>query len=226
MVARGDMYRGDIQEIMPITASTISATLRWEYMGQQMQQKRYFAVSGAAFATATPEGVGEAYWNHVKTVWRALVPSAYPTVFRSVLIEEVGGALGYGEYAIPVGEQGGTRTGTLGDGLPSFVNAGIRFTVGTRLTRPAQMRIPFAHESDATGNAWTAGWLTLVNALANVYKADMTLGAPVATGVLHMVVPKAPVPPVTTPDVFQLVVGAVVNSNVTSQNSRKQGRGN
>lgn len=211
---------------MAITSDLITATLRWTWLGQQMQTRRYFRTDGAAFLTATAEAVGEAYWNHVKGVWRALVPAAATDIFQSVLVEEIGGGLSFGEYAIPVGEKGGTRSNPLGHALPSFVNVGVRFTVATRATRPGQMRVPFLYEDDTQYNTVEAAFLTLVNALADVYDTDMALGAPVATGVLRMqVVSYTDTVPATIAN-RQDVVGHVTNSYATSQNSRKQGRGN
>jgi len=211
---------------MAFTSSLASITLRWIWLGQQMQTKRYFKLTGAVFLTATPENVGEAYWNHVKTVWRALPVSSMTNVFQSVLVEEIGGGQAFGEYAIPSGEKGGARAaGTLGDVLPSFVNVGVRFTVASRVTRPGQMRIPFMYDGDTDAQGVAAPFTTLVTALANIYDTDMALGAPVATGVLRMQVVKfsGTVPPVVVSQ--QDVVGHVVNGNVTSQVSRKVGRG-
>lgn len=210
---------------MAITASDLSITLRWTWATQQMQTRRFFRTDGAAFLTATAEGVGEAYWNHVKTVWRALVPTANTNVFTSVLVEEVGGLLGFGEYAIPVGEQGGTRTGVTGDFLASFVNVGVRYTVATRVTRPGQMRIPFLFETDATGQNVASGFKTLCNSLAAVYSLPLALGAPVATGMLHHEVVTLGPGPGLSIAARQDVVGYVTNDVLTSQRSRRQGHG-
>lgn len=211
---------------MPITAPYLKIGLRWEFLGQEMQTVRYFEAVGAAFLTATPEGVGEAYWNHVSTAWRALVPDAIGSVFKSVIVEEIGGGLGFGEYAIPVLEQTGTRPSAgLGDAMPSFVNVGIKYTVGTRLTRPGSMRVPFAYETDAFAQNVGSPFLVLVTALAALYSAPLNLGVPVALGVLWHTVAKTPVAPATLPSVFQRVLGNVVNTAFTTQVSRKQGRG-
>jgi len=212
---------------MAITSTLLSITLRWVWLSQQMQTKRYFRATGAAFLTASPEGVGEAYWNHVKAAWRALPVSNQTNVFQSVLVEEIGGGQAFGEYAVPAGEKGGTRAaGTLGDVLPSFVNAGVRYTVATRVTRPGQMRVPFLYDGDTDSQQISAAFTTLVNALADLYDTDMVLGAPVATGVLRMNVVKFSNTVPATVVAQQDVVGHVTNGSVTSQVSRKVGRGN
>lgn len=211
---------------MAFTSDLLAITLRWLWLGQQMQTKRYFRAAGAAFLTASPENVGEAYWNHVKAAWRALPVSSMTNVFQSVLVEEIGGGLSFGEYAVPSGEKGGTRAaGSLGDVLPSFNNVGVRFTVATRATRPGQMRIPFMYDGDTDAQGVAAPFVALVNTLANLYKADMVLGAPVATGVLRMQVVKFTNTVPAAVAARQDVVGQVINGNVTSQVSRKAGRG-
>lgn len=225
MVVNGGMWNGDIQE-MPITAPNLAITLRYQWMSQKMQTKRVYSVTGAAFLTATAVGVGEAFWNDVKTVWRAMTPLAGASVFKSVLVEELGGGSSFGEYAIPVGEQSGTRsTAGLTQEAPSFVNVGVRFTVGTRITRPGQMRVPFLWESDMDGQAVNSTFLTLVTALATKLAAPSTLGAPVATGVLTPQVVRFAAGSGVVIEDQQDVVGFVVNTNLTSQNTRKIGRG-
>lgn len=210
---------------MAFTSEYVALTLRWIWMGQQMQSKRYFKATGAAYFGSTPEQLGEAYWNHVKAAWRALVPAGASNTFQSVLIEEVGGILSFGEFAIPTLEKSGTRSNQAGDESPSFVNVGIRYTVATRLTRPGQMRIPFLYEADTLQNSVQSGFLTLCNALADVYDTDMTLGVPVATAVLRMQVTRQPDPKNPATWTYQPVVGHVTNGLVTSQISRKAGRG-
>ena len=210
---------------MAITASLLGITLRWAYMGQQMQTRRYFEPEGAAFLNVDAIHVGEAYWNHVKEAWRAIVPVGLTTVFSSVLVEEIGGSQGFAEDAVPTGERGGTRSGSLDGYMPPYTAAGIRFTVATRATRPGQMRVPFVFEIDNNDGLIASGFKTLVTNLANVYAAPIVLGAPVATGTLyHRIVRRAPGDP-NTIVASQRVTGMVVANNLTTQNSRKFGRG-
>lgn len=210
---------------MAITAEHLAITLNYAWAGEQMQTRTHFRATGAAFLTATAAGVGEAFWNHVKAVWRALVPAGAVGTFVSIFVEEIGGGLAFGEYAIPSGESNGTRGGALGEALPPFMAAGVKFTVGTRLTRPGAMRIPFMYETDLNQSTLQTTYFNLCQSLATTYASDMVLGAPVATGVLHREVIRwtNTVPPeiYTT----QNVIGAIVNPNVTTQLSRKLGRG-
>jgi hypothetical protein len=212
---------------MPITASLLKITLRYAWLGQQMQTARYFEPVGAAFLTATPAAVGEAFWNDVKTAWRGVAPAAQGNIFQSVVVEEIGGGLEFGEFPVPVAEQQGTRSSTgLGEPLPSFLAVGMRFTVSSRVTRPGQMRIPWLWEADVNGNQVQAALLTLCNALGTKLSSTITLGAPVATGTLRQTIVRftATVPPVV--EAQQMVNGYVTNGFVTSQISRKVGRGN
>jgi len=210
---------------MAITAEHLAITVNYTWAGQKMQSKAYFRATGAAFLTADAAGVGEAFWNHVKAAWRGVVPSAVSGVFQSVFVEEIGGGLNFGEYPIPVGEQGGSRAGVTGEAMPSFLAAGVKFTVGTRLTRSGAMRVPFVNEMDCQTNTLQSAYLTVVGNLANVYANVMTLGAPVATGVLQREVIRwtKTVPPAIS--AVQDVNGYLVATIATTQNSRKQGRG-
>lgn len=212
---------------MAFSASHIEITLRYTNLSQNCQTARVYSWDGAAIAAAAPAQVGEAWWNHYKAAWRALaVTTSDVAQFLSVLVREVGGGLAYGEYAIPAGEQLGTRDGSgLGNPLPPFVATGCRLTVGTGATRPGQMRIPFALEGDSDGTVFNSTWLALCEDLADLYSNANAMGAPVATGVLF--------PNVVTfgadNDTIvadQDIVGYVLKTTITSQVSRRIGHGN
>lgn len=190
-----------------------------------MQTARTFRAEGIILLLISAAELGEAWWNDVKAEWRALAPANAANIFKSVLVEEFGGSLGYGEYAIPVSEQGGLRdVSSLANPLPSFVNVGCRLTVPTRATRPGQMRIPFLYEGDSSGQQWGGVAVPLVQAVAAAYSSVLAMGAPAATVTLHPQVwgeDDPLLPPTTTQD----IVSYVLNDNLTSQVSRKVGRG-
>lgn len=175
--------------------------------------------------TPTAGHYGEGWWNHVKATYRALQLSSSGATFQSVRVTELGSSTGeYGEFAIPAGEQAGTRTApTDADSMPTFTAVGVRLAVGTRVTRPGQKRFGFLTQNDVLGNDLQTGFNTLLVALMNVMVVNMTLGAPAAGVVL--------VPQVVglNPDgsvrASQLVTGYAINQKVTSQVSRKFGRG-
>jgi hypothetical protein len=210
---------------MAFSATYIEITLRYLWLGQKCQTARAYSWDGAAIAAATPEQVGEAWWNHYKDAWRGLaVVSPTEASFESVLVREVGGGLAYGEYAVPALEKEGTRPGGTGGFSPSYVAAGCKLTVGTGVTRPGQMRIPFLLDTDTVNNVVQAGFIALADDLATLYSEPNILGAPVATGVLEPSVVRYGVDN-NTVLAGQPIVGHVINSFVTSQVSRRVGHG-
>lgn len=210
---------------MAFTGSHIEITLRYEILGQKCQTARLYTWDGVVIAAASAAQVGEAWWNHYKDAWRDLAPDAIEAArFVSVLVREVGGSLSYGEYAIPTGEQAGTRADPGGQMLPTYCAVGCRFTVGSSVTRPGQMRIPFPDEGDVIGNDMQAGFLALCDVLAGLYSESNILGAPIATGVITPTVVTYGVDN-NTIDESQPIVGYILNPFITSQVSRRKGHG-
>lgn len=211
---------------MPITSSLIKVTNRYTYLGQKCENVQYYHPVGAAFLTADMTGVLEAYWNDIKASHRAIMTNFDgDATWDSILGEEIGGGLSYAEYPIPTLERVGTRATTgLGDPLNSFSAGGIRLTVGTRVTRPGQKRFPFLFEADVQRNALGAAYLALLTAVGVKYSESVFLGVPVATGELQPMIVRINR---TTGEVeaSQPVTGKVVNPNITTQVSRKVGRG-
>lgn len=167
----------------------------------------------------------EAWWAHVKTNFRALVSSSFGAVLLNVKVEELGNPVGeYGEYAVPTAEQTGTRTPPSDSTpLPVFTGAGVRLTVASRATRPGQKRFPFLCRADANSQVLTGTYLTALNTLMGTLTTNMTLGSPAAGVVLvPHVVGLNPDGSIRT---SQAVSGFIINPDVTSQVSRKVGRG-
>jgi hypothetical protein len=186
---------------------------------------QWYRATGAAFLTASPTAVAEAWWNDVKTVWRALIVNSIHFDFRTVFVREDIKVGEYGEYGIPVAEQKGTRpTGTLGDFLPPANAMGVRLTVGSGLTRPGQKRLPGIMEGDTTGRAFSAAFVTLAEDVAAKYSGNIILGAPVATGTLdpEIVRRNAATGAVET---RQDITGFLINTVPTTQVSRREGNG-
>lgn len=169
--------------------------------------------------------LAESWWNHTKGAYRALAQTFIADSFISVRVTELENVYGAaGEYAVPVGERAGTRTNqTIGDGLPPFNAAGVRLTVGSRLTRPGQKRIPFVLEGDQLDGALQSTFTTLVTNLMDVMTVSMTLGAPAALTVLTPIIVGQEASGAVR--AFQPITGYAVNPSVTSQVSRKIGRG-
>lgn len=169
--------------------------------------------------------LAEAWWNHVKGVYRALISLGMTDYFRSVVAKDLSDTTGlFGEYGIPVGERGGTRTGVVqGEPVPAFNAVGIRLNVASRVTRPGQKRLSGLIEDDLYGQAVGATFLGLAAAWADVLTNDLVLGAPAALVTLRPAVVRRDITGAVTAS--QPVTGYFINPNVTSQVSRKIGRG-
>lgn len=165
------------------------------------------------------------WWNHVKIAWRAIVASNFGTYFRSVRVLELNNSAGaFGDWNIPTGESAGTRAPTAApQALPPFNAAGIRLLVGSRLTRPGQKRIYGLTEADSDEGLLTAAYQVLLNSLGTVISAPMVLAAPVAGVTLQPIV--ASKDAAGTVINSQAITGFLINQYVTSQNTRKTGRG-
>ena len=169
--------------------------------------------------------LGEAWWNHVKTVYRALVSQGEGGFFRSVTAKDLTNTAGlFGEYGIPAGERGGVRTGMAqGEPAPGFNAVGVRLAVGTRATRPGQKRLPGLVEEDLFGQAVHSVYLGLATTWAQLVTEDFVLGIPAALVTLRPVIVRRGAGGAIV--ATQPVTGYVVNPYITSQVSRKAGRG-
>lgn len=184
-------------------------------------QYQYAEVVTAASAVQ----IAEAWWNHVKATYRALYASGAGNIFNQVFIRELNAPTGeYATFAVPSAEKVGTRsTPSPSTFTPSFVAQGVQLTVGTRLTRPGQKRLPIVYEADIEGDEVQTAWWNLVEAWSNVIDVPMLLGAPAATSVLQPIVcKKNSIGEVLE---YQNVTGHLISLFGTTQNSRKRGRG-
>lgn len=211
---------------MAFSALLIEITLRYVWLGQRCQTARCYSWDGAAIAAATPEQLGEAWWNHYKTAWRDLAPADTSLIqFNTVFVREVGGGLAYGEYAIPLAEKDGARDITgFGALLPSSNSLGVRLTVSSGVTRPGQFRIPFLTAADIVGNDIGGEFQELGSELADLYSNGQVLGAPVATGAIFPRVVRFGVDN-NTVVASQDITGFLVNPEATTQVSRRAKHG-
>lgn len=173
----------------------------------------------------TLEQILPAYWNHVKGVYRALAAVAYGTPFQKLVGRELNNPVGeLAEYGIPEGEQAGTRPNpSPTDALPPFNTAGVRLLVSTRATRPGQKRLPFLYEADNLNGNLTGAFTALLVNWANTMTDTMTLGAPAALTALEPIVCRKTPQGLVVAE--QNVTGYLINPAITTQNSRKIGRG-
>lgn len=202
--------------------------LRIAFVGQIMAQEFVslwnYRVSANLAGNTAAALVAQAYWGTISSVWRALYPNA--AVFSTTQIrvwdnEDDEGE--FGTYAIPTAEQVGTRTVIASDeASPSFAATGVKLTVGTRVTRPGQKRIPFLLEKDVANNALVASWVTLVNAFMAQAEGALVLSVPALGMELQSEVFGDAIPDKGIPRRYQDTTGYAVNPYVTTQNTRKQ----
>lgn len=173
----------------------------------------------------TAEQAAEAYWDHVKTTYRALFSSDFANAFLFVKSRDMDDNTGdYASYGVPLGERIGTRTPPSGDPAPPFLAAGVRLNVGTRVTRPGQKRIAGMYDADTNTGYLASGYVTLVDNLMAVAANGVVLGAPAATVSLDPVVVRRS-PSTGLPTAHQVITSYTVSAVTTSQNTRKIGRG-
>jgi hypothetical protein len=206
------------------TLSKIAVSLKFTLASQSMMNVWTYNVLELV-GTPNAAQYGEAWWNHVKTNYRALAASAFGPTFVSVRVSELGNPTGeYGEFAIPSGEQTGTRASSADpDTLPVFLACGVRLSVPSRVTRPGQKRFAWLQQGDVSSQSVAGTYITALTTLMGTMTANMTLGAPAAGVVL--------VPNVVglnadgTIRASQGISGFIIDTVATSQVSRRQGRG-
>ncbi len=211
---------------MSLVGAEIKVAFRYTYLGQKCENVQSYICQGAAFLVTPMSDVLLALWNDYKDRLRALtMDDTSIATWDSLLGTEVGGGLAFAEFPVPPGEQAGTRVIVgLGDAVNSFTAGGFRQTVGTRVTRPGQKRFPFLVESDLVRQALQNPYIPLLTDVATAFCNPSALGAPVVGGVLQPIIVHEPTTLHPTRAV-QNVTGFVVNTNATSQISRKLGRG-
>lgn len=210
-----------------IQGSHIQIALEMSSQNQQQMNIWYYTVGEIALGV-TAHNIAEAWWAHVKTAYRATaVATQAGFKFLSVTIRDDDDPAGdAAAYAIPSAEQAGTRSTPVGgtDLMPPYAAATARLHVGTRATRSGSKRFGFLYEADNVHGYLDAGFKGVVEGVLAAAATIMTLGAPALLTTLVPVVKGrgASNPPVIT---YQPITGYSVSPYVTTQNSRKFGRG-
>lgn len=202
----------------------LKVDVRYRWANQKMQNVWWFRVDELP-APATALEIAEGLWAQIGPDYRALAPSTSTDVFESVVVNEYEPADGeLAEYPIPPSEQAGTRSAAgLGDALPVFNAAGVRMVVTTRATRPGQKRFPFLYEADNVSGVLQAGYQALVENLLDQFLPFCLLGDPALNVKLVPQVVRLAANGVIVAG--QDITGYYVNPQITTQNSRKIGRG-
>jgi len=194
-------------------------------LGQQVQNVLHYEVTDTAVDDTYAE-LAQGWWDDIKAAWRAAV--VIGLTIDSVEAYDNEDSLGdYGIYTIPLAE----RPGLNGSDVESpFIASGFRFGVDNRTTKPGYMRLSGVRdgEIDAAGviNATLlTKYTTLATALLNGFNYGLLLA-----GHAKLVVYGAPHPastryPARDVAVYNTVTAITVPTNVTTQNTRKIGRG-
>lgn len=165
----------------------------------------------------------EAYWNHVRVTYRGILSTVFVNAFVSLKGRELNNPFGeYAEFDIPIADRTGTRA-SVGDALPAQNAVTARLVVGTRSTKPGSKRFPGVLEVDNANGVLQLTYFNPLVALLNVMTTQMILGAPAATTELNPIITKKDPDGIVT--ATQAVTGYLINSEISSQNSRKTGRG-
>jgi hypothetical protein len=210
---------------MAITEGTLlEIALKMRFNDGLLMNVYGYEVTGT-FTGIPAVNVGEAWWNAIKATQRALIRPSEGLQFRSIVVTEMNNPSGeFAEWNIPSGERQGTRSGVdSSEFLPPFNAAGFRLTVATRATRPGQKRIPGLLEVDSETGALSVAYTALLESFASVVDGPLTLASPALGMDLQPVVFRKDVTGAVV--AHQNVVGHVLNPYVTSQVSRKIGRG-
>lgn len=212
---------------MALTGDKLQIALEMRNWNQQCMNVWHYEVTGA-LTDVPAASIAEAWWNHVKTAYRAIATAGIPEQrFLMVHVRDADNPVGEAvSWNIPIGEQSGTRTapGTGGDALPPYVAVTGRLGVGTRATRSGSKRFPFALEADQVNGVVAAGYVASIQACLSACTEAVILGVPaLAVELVPMVRGVgASNPPVVT---YQRVISTQVNTYISTQNSRKFGRG-
>jgi len=199
----------------------VRITLNQTHQGQQVRNVFWYRAEDAVGGDAAL-GIGQTFWEVVRTAWRAFTPATTLLTFDSVDVRYMDGDLDYAVYTIPEAERQGTRTAGTAQLMPVFIAANITLNPANRQVRPASKRIGGLLETDNNANAIELGTRSLLGALGTAFTATLASGGfidfltPVVVGMPNANRPTRLLIP---------IVSHQVGRNVTTQNSRKVGRG-
>lgn len=179
----------------------------------------HYRVIDAGAPTTTYAEVAQAFWDYIKTEWRATFPLDIGPWFRRVVVENVTNGLDFGEYTIPTSEDDGTRT-TSGDYLGDWLAVAMRLNVGTHLTRPGQKRFGGLYEGDQASGFITSTLRGLYETFGG--KLDENIGFGLLTDGEMQPVVYGEVNDERPEPVYNPVTSVTVQDRFTSQRTRRQ----
>ena len=153
---------------LPDVPDTYRIVLRQSFSGQEVLNVFYYR--DVAITGYLPTNVASGFWNKIKASYRATFPPSAAVIATQVDAEFLQDDHPFGSYAIPVGEQQGTRAGSFNFQPPTLA-ALILLKVATRVTRPGSKRIMDVTEEDTNGSTLATAYVTLLQTFANDLKA-------------------------------------------------------
>lgn len=200
-----------INDIVQVTMTGIS-------LNETTRNVFHYRVTDANGST-TAQNLLEAFQNAVVAPLMNIL--SVDTEVRLLEIDNLTDGLSFGE--LPLFSVEGNVAGSV---MPSYVVVGYKLLRSSKITRNGFKRFSGVVEADVTGNLMTS---TFVNSAANQAVID-ALGSEIVTGQAGVAASMFPVilgrrPGQTPPFVTQDVAGVELQRNITSQNSRKPGRG-
>lgn len=199
----------------------VRITLNQTHQGQQVRNVFWYRAEDAVGGDAAL-GVGQTFWEVVRTAWRNFTPNTALLTFDAVDVRYMDGDLDYATYTIPEAERQGLRNVGSAQLMPVFIAANITLNPANRQVRPASKRIGGLVETDNNANQIEAGTRALLGALGTAFTTTLASGGfidfltPVVVGMPNANRPTRLLIP---------IVSQQVGRNVTTQNSRKVGRG-
>lgn len=191
------------------------------YDGQQVLNRYFYEVMTIdATIDPTPALIAEEWWTLVQT--DLLATQNDGVVHTQIRAEVRTGDLEYGQYVIPSGD----GTGVLacsGDYLSPFIAYGIGLTGASRITRPGSKRVVGACEDHIEDyGVLNSSIFGAVEAFADQITATL-FGGGLGTTSLRPIIWRPPTG--VALGVVNPITGYIVNPVLTTQNTRKRGRG-
>lgn len=200
----------------------IQITMNGELFTERVSNVFYY-VAGVVLGTPTLDDLLAVFQTDVVDVWIDIVSEDYSLV--DIRADNLTNELDF----FVLGLTGGGAL--LTPSVSSAVAGAIALRVSTKLTRPGSKRIAGITESQVQDNTWTPdGTLqTLLEVALGSFISTFDVDPSNAVACSPVVVGRFPI---TDPDAgkidisrFQLISGVDIKSNVTTQTSRRPGRG-
>ena len=210
---------------MPVSVGEIlQARIMGTVLGQQFAVSQFYRVT-QDFAGATAPGVGFDVWRIFKVQWRAVQGTTAGFTTSTVSIASVTDPTGIGgTYNIPAAEQQGTAPRT-GDAMPAFNAFGITLRGDSRIVRPGSRRIPFVLETDSTAGGLVASIDLELRVLAEKFVLPLLSDNIIIGEYAEPVLVGRTREGAWDFSRVQRITQSSINPWVTSQVSRKRGRG-